>query len=1857
MRACNWPTLSSKWAAYAAVLCFSIQPLYAATPSTSVAGSNNGSTNRSRFGPFRTESSTPVPKHAFSPFARESKISSAKPTEKDYAKGSVLFKLAPPENPRLKARYGNVSDEKLLADTLARHGLGGHRRVFENVSEARRQAMAREHRPDITRWHRVNLAEGKTVGEVLKALSEDPAIEYAEPDLIRRMADLPDGSSDPRFGEQWHLPAIHAPEAWAYLQSQGLPPGGSPDIVVAVIDTGVDLNHPDLAANLWTGQHGEHGRDVIAGTDSPMDDNGHGTHVAGIIAATGLNHEGGVGVAYGVKIMAIKAAQYSGVLTVSDIAAGIYYAVENGADVINMSFGGYFESQVEEDALLVAFGQAVLVAAAGNDSTPTLPAPSPCDPHGLVEHRNFYPAAYNWVLGVEASKPDSDPVNGFRAPFSNYDCVPNDTAEYEVLAPGQGILSTFPNAKFATWSGTSMAAPVVSGVAALLRTKFPDKATFSSRFIMGQIATQGANPSDPSHKNVINALQILTATAQPRLSYLADWLFDSTALSTNNNNNGIVDSGETIDVGLRIRNQWGAASQISVTLDPTLEGAAGPDPYITMLVSNVNYGALGSFSELDNGLTNDAQGTIVGVTNPFRFRVDPATPNDHVIPFRVIMTCRDGLNPADTTLFSFTNHFNVMVQRGRQVPHLIATNFALTPDYYWLANSGGGGTLVEAGATLRIEPGTQVEFTTGIALEAGASLVVEGTATNPVELFPNALVVNGEVMIGTISGIHDAAMSYRYARIASPATDNLVDLIDHCYLTYTAPYDRRINVTQVSNTIFHYMKLQSPGGGYNFLSAGSVSGCLFDHCYMMPPSGNPSGGNTFLLDYGGPATPGPFHNNAVLNRWSLPLPYDWTAYPTNWMCFLAPYPRTAPPLDLSSNFWGTTVPALIKGAIFDFDDSFSYAGSIIDPLRTNAPANCYPFVSDVRIRNSSGQISPIIGAETATFEIEFNRDMNTNIAPQVTFGPAEPYSDFSISGVGSGWTNSRVWVGSFNVTPLTGDGFQYLRIAGGVAADDPWLVTGNDAARFQFQISATTSESLNLQASGGEGFIDLSWMQDDFELLAGFNLYRSTSPNGGFSRINPGIIPPDQRSWRDSVVTPGTTYYYKFTVLKTDLGESDFSNLASAAPLDTIPPVINHTALTSAQAGLPLTIVADVTDNVGVQSVTLYFRPINGTNYLARSMTLTTGNRYAGTIEASRLVAPGIQYYIAASDGISTVSSGRPEAPYTVTVNDQPSITAVTPNQGTASGGTAVTLGGANFKSGATVSFGGVSASNVVVVGSSQITCVTPPHFPASVDVTIANPNGGSGTALNAYAYQSDVASISLPNTAGPQQTIVAVPINAANLIGVAAASLTVTFDPTVLRARGARAADLSPGWYIVANTNSAGQIRISMASPGNTSNGSGILAYLDFDVIGAPNSSTALAIASILLNDGAVPVQTANGSFTVNRVFNVSGSARYWQGNVPVPGVTATLSGNSVYGGTSGTNGSFTVAGAPAGDYTLTLSKSNDANGITAFDASLALQHDAGLITLTGSAAMAADVNKSGYISALDAFYILQKSVGVISLPFPGAGKVWQFQPDSRSVPGLAGDLSGQDFTAILLGDISGNWDPNQLLGTQPSSPVTVALKTLVTTRPPATNVWLVLNSPDAVVYSIDLTLSYDPVATRVRSIQTGPLGQTFAIASNTNQPGIIRAALAGAVPLRGIGGMLLFDVGASPAANLQITNISINEGLITAQIDPGGASFEADTDGDGQSDWTEIRAGTDPLNPGQYLGIQNVIVNADGSRTIQVSSVAGKIYQLQYLDDLSASVWSNLGGELTAVSGAVLFRDPAPNPVHRFYRIKLVE
>ena len=300
-------------------------------------------------------------------------------------------------------------------------------------------------------WYEISLsASPGKVKQLVSALNSFDEVGVAEPAYERSFrASAPTSASinDPLVADQWHLDTAKIKQAWQYLESQGLPAGGD-SLTIAVIDSGVDYTHPDLQSNMWKNQQEIAGNgldddnngyvDDIYGVSvlgesyshsgDPMDDHGHGTHIAGIIAASGANDIGGVGIAYNAKIMAVKAGQYSGILTSADIAEGLLYAVDNGADIINMSFGGGGKSLVEEDALVLAFSQAVLVASAGNDSKPNLFIPS----LGCFGTPT-YPAAYPWVVGV-MSRDENPSTGGALSKFSNWDCKAEDAVEYELGA-------------------------------------------------------------------------------------------------------------------------------------------------------------------------------------------------------------------------------------------------------------------------------------------------------------------------------------------------------------------------------------------------------------------------------------------------------------------------------------------------------------------------------------------------------------------------------------------------------------------------------------------------------------------------------------------------------------------------------------------------------------------------------------------------------------------------------------------------------------------------------------------------------------------------------------------------------------------------------------------------------------------------------------------------------------------------------------------------------------------------------------------------------------------------------------------------------------------------------------------------------------------------------------------------------------------------------------------------------------------------------------------------------------------------------------------------------------------------------
>jgi subtilisin family serine protease len=298
----------------------------------------------------------------------------------------------------------------------------------------------------------------RDVADVARELAADPRVRSAAPDEVRRADWTPD---DPRFADQEEaLRAVRLPGAWDTTT-------GSRYAVIAVLDTGVDLDHPDLDRKLLPGY------DAVEHDGTPEDDSGHGTFVAGVAAARTDNGEGIAGAAPRSRLLPVKVLDSSGNGADSTVIEGIEWAVSNGADVINLSLGGPRPSAALDQAVRAAVDRGVVVvAAAGNDGT-TEP---------------WYPAASPGAIGVGATDPGGDELAWFS----------NAGASVDVVAPGMGITSTTRDAGYATGNGTSFAGPLVAGTAALVRALHPtlSAAEVAAR-VMGTAQDIGAQGRDP----------------------------------------------------------------------------------------------------------------------------------------------------------------------------------------------------------------------------------------------------------------------------------------------------------------------------------------------------------------------------------------------------------------------------------------------------------------------------------------------------------------------------------------------------------------------------------------------------------------------------------------------------------------------------------------------------------------------------------------------------------------------------------------------------------------------------------------------------------------------------------------------------------------------------------------------------------------------------------------------------------------------------------------------------------------------------------------------------------------------------------------------------------------------------------------------------------------------------------------------------------------------------------------------------------------------------------------------------------------------------------------------------------------
>ena len=867
-------------------------------------------------------------------------------------------------------------------------------------------------------------------------LSDNENILSAEPDFVWEKTDTTTvAATDEEINAETHFPCMDVTGVWKDCFDPAKKEAPGKGTVVAVIDTGVDYTHKDLADNIWVNE-GEipgngidddgngyvddvHGVDFVEGDSDPMDEHGHGTHVAGIIAMTPGNG-GGVGVAYGAKIMCVRAGQANGSFASTDIAKAIKYAADNGADVINMSFGGTGRSYLVESALQDAFPSCVLVAAAGNDGLPTNDAFGA----GYLLTEDIYPAGYKYVLGVMATD-----NNKSLASFSNWDFAEGSSCEYEMAAPGVNIYSTLPGNRYACWSGTSMATPNVAATAAILRSKYTDKSKYSSRYIMGQLCSATTSSvffkgskGDTHVYPVLNIRDSLTNQAQPNLSLDEVYTLDYQDVSSVNNGDGIAQPGETIDMGVAVWNRWGAATDVTVKVDADSVGGVA-NKYVEFINDEVKLSDVGTFASVNNGFTYTDE-KLTGISNPIRFKIKEGTPNDIQITFNISITAKNGLDERDGNLYSSSASYTLTVQNGIALSGIINEDMTLTNDKLWILENN---VLIPEGVTVTVEPGTRIQFWSAdpnnkyganakAYLQVEGRFIAEGTEEQPIEMFPGKGFEDKAVCItDKIGSLYDSSaeiiddnyekafVSLKYGNILEAnymynTSTSLkafhATIVDHCNFirnrASTTDDYAGIHSVKITNTKFENYGELFPSG--NDISADIISNCIFDNCDVIIRPDKLFENNVILNYAHNPSRVGWLECSVMIGKYYT---NNVTNFKTNAIIdtfYLKSYEqirsigaldagddlngRTS--YDISSNYWGTTNPDLVKVQCLDADWDVTKNDLIQEPYLTldDDMSEIYPFVTEAYLTDKDGnRIDKVSGAQTVKMHVKFNRDM------------------------------------------------------------------------------------------------------------------------------------------------------------------------------------------------------------------------------------------------------------------------------------------------------------------------------------------------------------------------------------------------------------------------------------------------------------------------------------------------------------------------------------------------------------------------------------------------------------------------------------------------------------------------------------------------------------------------------------------------------------------------------------------------------------------------------------------------------------------------------------------------------------------
>ena len=1186
----------------------------------------------------------------------------------DFVPGQVLVKFKDDNRIQIRRAQGQFASTNVgkVTEVMQRYGVSEMEQLLPNEKPNRQLRRAKAYNGDIIQEHDLSQLYCVTLSaehqhetmKVVEELKELDEVEFAEPNYrIYMMADThiaDDYSGNPMEGQQWYLDAYGVKELWNKpLINKERP-------VIAILDTGVDLTHPDLKDNLWTNTIEEygtkdndndgngfkndvHGWDFVNNSPNIRDNNMHGTHVAGIAAAAN-NGIGIVGANPQALIMPITVLQSDGAGDIATIIKGINYAIVNGATVLNMSLGTYVNSHALRQALENAYHSAVLVAAAGNDGR--------CinAKHWNVKHLDpepksmpMFPAAYSFVLGIQATE-----KSGSVASFSNYDddganysedasYFDPDGFNYELKVPGKKMLSTIPGGGYKELNGTSMAAPLVAGAISALR-------------MVKQYDTQEILWGDLLHTdNIANAFNLSSRPAE--LDLLRIELRERKNLTEmeedDYSGDNEVDAGETVRIYPIIRTTFGAANNVKLKLIVD----EFEDPDVVEIISG----------EVDFGIRLDAYGKAVSL-NPLILKISNHIADARHIRLKVIATCDEMTKEAKLP-------FTLVAHNMIKISGLITQDMTLTANHIYYVNGSLG---VNKGATLTIEPGTRLEFAGGAQIKSFGKLIAKGTPEKPIIFTRHVgdgrwkgINVRKPEGIHRHEGIYTNSDTTLFTMLKTESTSTQIKSIRR-----TIYYNK--NRRSPSKTFYLYNYIGGEGWNYSSHNMSGKEHLLTDPEYLTPPiqnlladmneycshyalsktEDNTESANVLadLMDYYGWATydypadtisfcrfeecdfnngdrdyPVPFLFDCVLDNCVGSFDGGRNVFVNGQINIPDPSPKYNNPVMKHSNYINNTGSALyshlfannyfnnfstIYGNIYmlgistsslevDHAPLPSYLGSgreeIIRPYifemgntdmtwgtidLSNMPhepiREAHGIVWKVLVNGKDAQdefdnLAPL-GVGKHKFEVYFSRPMNTAVAPQISFGVRDPYTQQSVAEDGCWNEEGTIYTAYKTITGKTlSDGLNRIYVQG--AQDNEYVPCPYEKTRFNIIVQAAGSMSTGFTAEPGLGKVQLTWNNENnnFETALGFNVYRYNEPYqvtlpSGYRedgqwhwsetvtvcdtiRLNQDILDIETEKYIDYDVTPGTIYYYYYKVLGTDLQEFDVSNVVVATPL------------------------------------------------------------------------------------------------------------------------------------------------------------------------------------------------------------------------------------------------------------------------------------------------------------------------------------------------------------------------------------------------------------------------------------------------------------------------------------------------------------------------------------------------------------------------------------------------------------------------------------------------------------------------------------------------------------------------------------